>query len=88
VSDYPTLHEGGHNDEMWVIELQQRLQGLNLYMDGRVDGIFGPKTAHAVREFQRMAGLHVDGIAGHHTFESLGNSQLHVRAGDDHGVAP
>jgi peptidoglycan hydrolase-like protein with peptidoglycan-binding domain len=72
------LHEGGHNDEMWVIELQQRLQGLNLYMDGRVDGIFGPKTAHAVREFQRMAGLHVDGIAGHHTFESLGNSRSYT----------
>lgn len=38
----------------------------------QVDGIFGPKTEAVVREYQRRAGLVVDGIAGRKTFRSLG----------------
>lgn len=39
-----------------------------------VDGIFGPQTDRAVREFQRHHGLKVDGIAGPRTLAALGLS--------------
>lgn len=37
-----------------------------------VDNLDGPKTIAAVKEFQRRAGLHVDGIAGPSTRKALG----------------
>jgi peptidoglycan hydrolase-like protein with peptidoglycan-binding domain len=37
-----------------------------------VDNIDGPATKAAVREFQRRAGLTVDGIAGPATRKALG----------------
>ena len=44
-----------------VAELQQRLCTLG-FDTGRVDGIFGDATVRALGEFQRNAGLPVDGI--------------------------
>jgi N-acetylmuramoyl-L-alanine amidase len=38
---------------------------------GREDGIFGPNTAGAVKEFQRNAGVTIDGISGPHTLAAL-----------------
>ena len=40
------------------------------------DGIFGPGTERAVREFQSSAGLSADGIAGPDTFTALGLDEL------------
>lgn len=40
------------------------------------DGIFGPGTEKAVRDFQSSAGLVVDGIAGPDTFTALGLNEL------------
>jgi hypothetical protein len=37
-----------------------------------VDGIFGAGTERVIREFQKRAGLTVDGIAGRKTFRALG----------------
>ena len=53
-----------------VRELQDRL--LTLGFDAwRVDGIFGPRTAQAVREFQRNVGLPQDGIVADATVRAL-----------------
>ncbi len=53
-----------------VAELQQRLSALG-FDTGRVDGIFGDLTSAALGEFQRNAGLPVDGIAGATTASAL-----------------
>jgi N-acetylmuramoyl-L-alanine amidase len=53
-----------------VAELQQRLSALG-FDTGRVDGIFGDLTSAALGEFQRNAGLPVDGIAGAATVSLL-----------------
>jgi N-acetylmuramoyl-L-alanine amidase len=46
-----------------VAELQRRLNALG-FDAGREDGIFGQATDGALRDFQRNAGLSVDGICG------------------------
>jgi hypothetical protein len=51
--------------------LQVALRAQGLYK-GPIDGIAGPATARAVREFQRKAGIAVDGIAGLQTRTALG----------------
>jgi len=51
--------------------LQVALRAHGLYA-GPIDGIAGPRTAAAVRRFQRRAGLTVDGIAGIRTRVALG----------------
>lgn len=61
-----------------VAELQQRLSALG-FDTGRVDGIFGDLTSRALGEFQRNAGLPVDGIAGASTASEL------LRFGTRHG---
>ena len=53
-----------------VAELQQRLCALG-FDTGRVDGIFGDATVRALGEFQRNAGLPVDGIVGGATLHEL-----------------
>jgi peptidoglycan hydrolase-like protein with peptidoglycan-binding domain len=40
------------------------------------DGIYGPGTEKAVREYQASAGLAADGIAGPDTFTALGLNEL------------
>jgi N-acetylmuramoyl-L-alanine amidase len=53
-----------------VRELQERLGALGFDV-GRVDGIFGPRTARAVREFQSNYGLPADAIVGRATLRAL-----------------
>lgn len=53
-----------------VLDLQQRLNRLG-FDAGREDGILGSATAAAVVEFQRNAGLAVDGICGSTTVAEL-----------------
>jgi len=53
-----------------VAELQQRLCTLG-FDTGRVDGIFGDATVRALGEFQRNAGLPIDGIVGGATLAEL-----------------
>lgn len=54
-----------------VRDLQGRL-GVLGFDPGREDGIFGERTAQAVREFQRNVGLSPDGIVGATTLQALG----------------
>lgn len=54
-----------------VLYLQRRLDELG-FDCGPVDGIFSPALEVAVTEFQRNAGLNVDGIVGETTLERLG----------------
>jgi N-acetylmuramoyl-L-alanine amidase len=65
-----------------VLYLQRRLNELG-FDSGPVDGIFGPPLEEAVTEFQRNAGLNVDGIVGETTLDRLRrlrqvNHQEHV----------
>jgi N-acetylmuramoyl-L-alanine amidase len=53
-----------------VADLQRRLSTLG-FDAGRVDGILGERTEHALADFQRNAGLTVDGICGPTTIQTL-----------------
>lgn len=63
-----------HGDD--VRELQRRLSRLG-FDAGYDDGVYGPQTFDAVRDFQLNAGLVVDGLAGPATFDLL--VRLHRR---------
>lgn len=63
-----------------VAELQRRLSALGFHGE-RVDGIFGQATAAALHDFQRNAGLVVDGICGPAALQAL------RRLGDRHAAA-
>ena len=55
-----------------VRELQRRLSEKGFTLNA--DGIFGAKTAAAVKAFQKAAGLTQDGIAGPNTWAALGGA--------------
>lgn len=55
------LAQGSRGAE--VAELQQSLRAAG-FDPGPIDGVFGPRTAAAVRAFQQSRGLRVDGIVG------------------------
>lgn len=54
-----------------VTQIQTRLKSWGYY-DGTVDGIYGSATERAVRYFQRVNGLAVDGQTGDKTLAALG----------------
>lgn len=54
-----------------VTQIQTRLKSWRYY-SGSVDGIYGSATENAVRYFQRVNGLSVDGQAGEKTLAALG----------------
>lgn len=62
-----------------VAELQLMLGGLG-FDTGWIDGIFGPETEDAVADFQRNAGLPVDGVAGPTTCATLTRLRLSANA--------
>jgi len=57
------------NPQLAGLQVALRAQGLYC---GAIDGIAGPATAKAVRQFQRRVGLRADGIAGPATRRKLG----------------
>jgi len=62
-----------------VAELQLLLGSLG-FDTGWIDGIFGPETEDAVADFQRNAGLPVDGVAGPTTCATLTRLRLSANA--------
>ncbi|SFO82006.1 Putative peptidoglycan binding domain-containing protein [Amycolatopsis arida] len=70
-SGRPTLRAGSTGQA--VRDLQAFLNRVYpAYSRLAVDGIFGPNTTAAVKEFQRRSGLAVDGIVGPRTWAKLG----------------
>lgn len=61
---YPAIKLGSSGK---AVEVLQELLGI------KVDGVFGPKTDAAVREFQRKHKLQVDGIVGKKTWKAVLN---------------
>ena len=53
-----------------VIRIQEQLNKKGLYL-GPLDGIFGGGTGAAVKQFQKMKGLGVDGVVGPETWKAL-----------------
>ena len=66
-----------------VAVLQHRLIDLGFDLR-KVDGMFGPETDHAVREFQRNVGLDPDGTCGPATFKALDRLARAVTGGAAH----
>ena len=54
-----------------VTNIQTRLKSWGYY-SGSIDGIYGWRTANAVKEFQRKNGLTADGISGPATLSKIG----------------
>lgn len=69
-SGYPLIRQGSRGN--YVCILQDGLINLG-YNTGGLDGVFGSRTNSAVREFQRVNGLSVDGIVGPITWRTLMN---------------
>ena len=66
----PTLRK---NDTGLAVKILQKL--LKCYGYGlKVDGIFGPKTEAAVKDFQKKYKLTVDGIVGPKTYNALADN--------------
>lgn len=63
-----TLRNGDRGEE---VKLLQKLLIKKACDPGLVDGIFGTKTEKAVKEFQKKAGITVDGIVGPVTWSKL-----------------
>lgn len=75
-----------------VRALQETLAGLG-FPDAadaplRIDGVFGSRTAEAVRAFQQAHGLQVDGIVGSATREALGRAARDLPVGESPELSP
>ncbi len=64
------IHKGWMNSA-GVKVVQSRINTLGYRPKLTADGDFGTKTENAVKWFQRMAGIHVDGVVGPQTWGKL-----------------
>lgn len=68
---------------MHTKRIQQALLELGLYT-GKIDGDIGPKSKSALKAFQRLNGLDVDGLAGPNTLAKLFNEPFGDRDSDEY----
>jgi peptidoglycan hydrolase-like protein with peptidoglycan-binding domain len=66
----PTISRGATGDAVRVLQRALRRAPMWGFI---VDGVFGPKTEAAVKEFQEGGGLVVDGVVGPLTWAALPN---------------
>ncbi|MEG4147106.1 peptidoglycan-binding protein [Microcoleus sp. Pol12B5] len=66
----PTLlNKGAVGSKVKTLQVRLEMQG---YDPGPIDGIFGARTATAVKNFQKFKGLTVDGMVDETTWKALG----------------
>ncbi|MDO5022607.1 MAG: peptidoglycan-binding protein [Eubacteriales bacterium] len=70
---YRTLRLGATGAD--VTKLQNMLIALGLMPNGSASGIYDSRTEQAVREYQKLEGLFVDGVAGQNTQNALYNTK-------------
>jgi len=75
-ANWPVLRQGARGHEVTAMQILLNWRG---HSPGGTDGIFGPRTDAAVRNFQRSRRLTVDGAAGPNTLSNLVGT---VRQGD------
>ena len=66
-----TYRQGSSGTDVRTIQEKLARWG---YLDGPADGVYGSKTAAAVKKFQHKNGLTADGVAGAATLRALGMS--------------
>lgn len=74
---------GSRGDNVRTIQTKLKRWG---YYSGSVDGVYGKKTADAVRRFQQKNGLTVDGVCGEKTLAALGIGGSSVSAAGDNDL--
>jgi peptidoglycan hydrolase-like protein with peptidoglycan-binding domain len=67
IQPFPLIQDGDKNHPVQTLQHLLRAHGEKAY----VDGIFGPKTEAAVRDFQNKKHLTVDGLVGPLTWGRL-----------------
>ena len=68
------VQQGSNGDAVRAVQSQIHGRGDGAHI--AIDGIFGPDTNDAVRAFQTLLGLSVDGIVGQQTWNHLVNGYL------------
>jgi peptidoglycan hydrolase-like protein with peptidoglycan-binding domain len=68
MADLPTLRQGSRGDAVKGLQNALTARG---YDPGQLDGVFGPATTEAVKQFQSDFGLEEDGIVGQNTWQAL-----------------
>ena len=63
------LNKGAVGSKVKTLQVRLEMQG---YDPGPIDGIFGARTATAVKNFQKFKGLTVDGMVDETTWKALG----------------
>ncbi len=81
---YRTLRLGMSGDD--VTRLQNMLIALGLMPNGTATGVYDTRTEQAVRQYQKLEGLFVDGVAGQNTQNALYNTQSPNPGGPDGGT--
>lgn len=67
LGNYPLIKRGSNGNFVFLLQYILSQYGANI----SVDGVFGPATEQAVRTFQQVNNLSVDGIVGQNTWRTL-----------------